>query len=248
MDWQDEGLIIGVRNHGETSSIVEAMTARHGRHLGLVRGGRSTRLRPILQPGNSVQLTWRARLAEHLGVFNIEPVVSRTADIMSSQSAVYGIQLLASHLRLLPERDPHEGLYNAALVILEHLDDPALGSRLLIRFELAMLEELGFGLDLEKCAGTGAKDRLTWVSPKTGRAVSQEAGAPWSEKLLPLPAFLINGEPETLPDNEFQDVIDGFHLTGYFLDREIYRPRGLSPPDAREGYLKSVRKILRSQG
>ncbi|MEM7301607.1 MAG: DNA repair protein RecO [Pseudomonadota bacterium] len=243
MEWQDEAVVLGTRRHGETSLIVELMTPARGRHLGLVRGGRSKRTLPALQPGNSVSATWRARLEEHLGQFTIEPVTMRTAELIASPIAVFAVQLIASHLRLLPERDPHVGLYRALLVILEHLDDGAITAELIVRFELALLEELGFGLDLTRCAGTGAQDNLIYVSPKTGRAVSAEAGQPYADKLLALPGFMASGADQA--ETEIDMLVDGFRLTGFFLARHVWDPRGLAPPSERESFLKALRRQRR---
>ena len=176
MEWRDEGLIIGARKHGEASTIVEAMTRAHGRHLGLVRGGRSARLRATLQPGNTLGLVWRARLDEHLGSFAVEPLTLRAGRLMDSALALAGINYLAALVRVLPERDPHEGVYEAASLIAEALDDSALAPTLIARFEAQILAECGFQLDLSRCAATGATDHLVYVSPKSGRAVSAEAG------------------------------------------------------------------------
>src|SRR5690606_28987549 len=148
MEWRDEGIILGTRRHGETSVILEVMTPAHGRHLGLVRGGRSRRQQPLLQPGNRVELVWRARLDEHLGTFQAEAVELNAARLLDSAHAVFGLQTLAAHLRLLPERDMHAGLYEALVLLIRHLDDAALAGELVARFELMILEELGFGLDL----------------------------------------------------------------------------------------------------
>ncbi|MEM7216483.1 MAG: DNA repair protein RecO [Pseudomonadota bacterium] len=242
MEWQDEGLILGVRKHGETSAIVELMTLAHGRHLGLVRGGRSRRMRPVLQPGNSIKAVWHARLEDHLGTYSLEPDELRAAQLMASQTAVYGIQLIASHLRLLPERDPHQALYRAARVIVENLEHGDIAASLMIRFELALLEELGFGLDLERCASTGQSKELTYVSPKSGRAVSQEAGEPWADRMLRLPGFLNRYESEwgRVPGSE--DLQNGFALSEFFLERHIYSPRGIKPADERTGFIRSVLK------
>ncbi len=190
MEWRDEGIILGVRRHGETSAILEVMTRAHGRHLGLVRGGRSRKQQPVLQPGNRVDLLWRARLDEHLGVFQAEPLAMHAARLMGSAAGVFGLQTLAAHLRLLPERDPHAGLFETLAIILDHLDDAEVAAELIVRFELLVLEELGFGLDLTECAATGARQELVYVSPKSGRAVSRAAGQPWQDKMLALPAFL----------------------------------------------------------
>jgi DNA repair protein RecO (recombination protein O) len=242
MHWTDEGIIIGTRRHGETSLIVELMTAAHGRHLGLVRGGRSRKQQPVLQPGNSVIATWRARLDEHLGNYVIEPVTQRAALLMEEATALYGIQHLAGLLRLLPERDSHPQIYRALAAILDLLDDTSLAGSLIVRFELKMLEELGFGLDLESCAATGTNDDLAFVSPKTGRAVSRSAGDPWRGKLLALPRFLTEMTPVS-PDAG--EVVAAFRLTGYFLDRHVYEPRGLSQPDARQSLLKLINRDAR---
>ncbi|WP_075995964.1 DNA repair protein RecO [Salaquimonas pukyongi] len=257
MEWKDEGLILGVRKHGETSAIIEVMTPAHGRHMGLVRGGRSSRHRPVLQPGNSVLLEWRARLEEHLGTFTVEGQDLRAARLMELPLGIYGLQTLAAHLRLLPERDPHQGLYEAALVVLEHLDDPERAARLMIRFELAILEELGFGLDLSQCAASGSKSGLIWVSPKSGRAVGREAGLPWKEQLLPLPPFLLDEESRALiaaADGEGSAktmaslLADGFNLSFYFLDRNVYGPRGIRPPDERAGLIRRISAAAQQAG
>ncbi len=247
MDWQDEGLILGVRKHGETSSIVEAMTEKHGRHLGLVRGGRSTKMRPVLQPGNSATFHWRARLEEQLGTYTIEAGELRAADLMSSQLGIYGIQTLASHLRLLPERDPHLGLYNAAHVLMENFEHAEIAASLMVRFELVLLEELGFGIDLESCASTGQSHDLAYVSPKSGRVVSHHAGKPWADKMLLLPAFLNKHEEGWGVVPQQEQIEQGFKLTTFFLDRHVYAPRGVKHPDERHGFIRAVQKMIRRQ-
>lgn len=241
MEWRDQGIVLGTRKHGETSVVLEVMTEAHGRHTGLVRGGRSRRMQPTLQVGNLVSLTWWARLDEHMGMFQVEPLQLHAARILGSSSAVYGIQTLAAHLRLLPERDPHPGLFNALGFISLHLDEPSVGAVLLARFELAVLEELGFGLDLARCALTGERGNLAYVSPRTGRAVTREAGAPWAEKLLPLPAVL-NGDLEE--DCDTLAITQALALTGHFLIRHVYGPRGIKTPEARAGFLGSVLRKL----
>jgi DNA repair protein RecO (recombination protein O) len=238
MEWHDEGLIIGTRKHGETSLIVEAMTAAHGRHLGLVRGGRSRRMQPVLQPGNQASLTWRARLDEHLGLYAIEVVGPRAGRLMASAAALHGLNHIAALLRLLAERDPHPRLYEAASLIADHLDDERVGPALLVRFELAILGELGFGLDLTRCAATGAAENLIYVSPKSGRAVSRQAGAPYHEKLLALPEFLHSESVAASPPPA--DLRDGFKLTAHFLERDVFGPRGIPLPDPRRAYLAEV--------
>lgn len=241
MEWHDEGLIIGVKKYGESSVILELMTGGHGRHFGLVRGGRSKRMQPLLQPGNGVDVTWRARLEDHLGHYAIEATDLRAAWLMSDAAMLHGINLLAALLRLLAEREPHEAIYRATLVIVDHLSDPAIAPALLARFELAMLAELGFGLDLAQCAATGAREDLVFVSPKTGRAVSRAAGAPYEERLLRLPGFLQDDEPEQTPKP--QDLRDAFALAAHFLERNVFAPRGMSLPDAHAAYVAAVAKV-----
>jgi DNA repair protein RecO (recombination protein O) len=231
MQWSDEGIIIGTRRHGETSLIVELMTAAHGRHLGLVRGGRSRRLQPVLQPGNGVTAIWRARLDSHLGHFTVEGTRLRAGELMESAAGLYGVQVLGALLRLLPERDPHAGLYAALDAVLDRLSDPASAAELIVRYELKILDELGFGLDLEACAATGASEDLAWVSPRTGRAASRAAGEPYKARLLALPRFLLEAPSARRPDAA--ELADGFRLTGYFLARHVYEPRELEPPEAR---------------
>jgi len=247
MDWQDEGLILGVRKHGETSAIVEAMTAEHGRHLGLVRGGRSSRMRPILQPGNFATFQWRARLEEQLGTYTVEAKDLLAASLMTSQLGIYGIQTLASHLRLLPEREAHLGLYNAARVLMENFEHPEIAASLMIRFELALLEELGFGLDMNSCASTGQSHELAYISPKSGRAVSREAGEPWADKMLVLPAFLNEHEDGWGVVPHSDQIEQGFVLSSFFLNRHIYAPRGMKHPDERHGFIKSITKLTRGE-
>ena len=190
MEWTDEGIVLGVRRHGESSAIVELLTREHGRHLGLVRGGAGSRMRPLLQPGNSVRAVWRARLDEHLGYYAIEGMRLRAATVLASSYAVYGVTHLASLARLLPERDPHQDIYEMLERTLDDFDDAGEAAVHLVKFELAMLAELGFGLDLENCAATGATAELIYVSPKSGGAVSRQAGDPYRDRLLRLPAFL----------------------------------------------------------
>ncbi len=241
MEWSEPGIVVGARRYGETDVIIEVMTEGHGRHLGLVRGGRSRRTRPFLQPGNTLELTWRARLHEHLGNFRAEPLVERSAGISATGMGAFGLNLAAAHLRLLPERDPHPRLYHALEALLDCFDRPPLAAELMVRFELLLLDELGFGLDLETCAATGSRDDLVYVSPRSGRAVSGAAGLPYADRLLPLPAVLREapGAGETL-----RAVQDGFLLTGYFLERHVFDSRGESLPEIRLSFLRALGQAL----
>jgi len=238
MDWIDQGIVLGVRRHGETSAIAEVMTRAHGRHLGLVRGGAGSRMRPVLQPGNEVRVSWRARLDEHLGHYTVEGVRLRAGEFMVAAHAAYGVTHLAALCRLLPERDPHEDVHDMLVAILDHLHERALAAALVARFELQLLAELGFGLDLDQCAATGATAELVYVSPKSGRAVSRLAGEPWRDRMLRLPAFLGTDWDEGAPATEALN--DAFALTGFFIQRHVLEPRGLAMHDARASFITAV--------
>jgi DNA repair protein RecO (recombination protein O) len=236
MEWSERGLILGLKKHGETSVILELMTRAHGRHLGVVRGGRSKSMQPVLQPGNEVEAVWRARLEEHLGLYAVEAAALRTGQLLSSPQGLHGVNWLGALLRLLPERDPHPKLFDMAQVLLANLTTP-FAPALFVHFELAILAELGFGLDLSECAATGGTENLIYVSPKSGRAVSAEAGAPWAEKLLPLPEFLREapGSPAST-----DQIRAGFRLTEFFLARDVFTPRGQKMPDQRAAFIAGL--------
>jgi DNA repair protein RecO (recombination protein O) len=240
MEWTDDGIVLGVRRHGEGSVIAELLTREHGRHLGLVRGGTSARMRPVLQPGNTVRAVWRARLDEHLGNYALEGLILRAAKIMTSSHAVFGVTHLASLARLLPERDPHQDIYNMLEHALSNFDDARLAAVQLVQFELTMLAELGFGLDLSTCAATGVTEDLIYVSPKSGTAVSRSAGEPWRDRLFRLPGFLREDAAPYIAPLTDDDLRDGFALTGAFLLRHVLEPRGQGHSDARDGFIGAV--------
>lgn len=230
MQWSDEGIILSVRPHGETAAVVELWTRSHGRHLGLVHGGRSRKLRPILQTGNHVDATWKARLSDQLGHVALELRRGFAAEAMDDSAALAALTSMTALTRLLPERDPHPNLYEITLFVLGFLNDVTVWPALLVRWELALLEELGFGLDLTQCAATGANDQLIYVSPKTGRAVSASAGEPYREKLLPLPQFLTKHRTGSVTN---ADIQSGLALTGHFLEARVLHPSGAALPDVR---------------
>jgi DNA repair protein RecO (recombination protein O) len=240
MQWTDEGIVLGAKRHGESSVILELMTLERGRHLGLVRGGAGSRLRGVLQPGNLLRATWRARLDEHLGHYAVEGLDLRAAGLLGAAHAVHGVTHVAELCRLLAEREPHAQVFAALQVIVDCLDDPLAAATLIARFELALLAELGFGLDLSRCAATGTTAELVYVSPRSGRAVSRAAGHDYRDKLLRLPEFLQveSGTPGAA------DLADAFALTGFFLDRHAFAPRGQMLPAARARFLTAVMRVL----
>jgi len=232
MQWTDEGIVLGVKRHGESSVILELMTLERGRHLGLVRGGgNSTRLRGVLQPGNSLRATWRARLDEHLGNYVVEGLNLR---------AVHGVTHLAALCRLLAEREPHAVIYGTLDAILDQLDDPLIAAASIARFELAFLAELGFGLDLSSCAANGTTTDLIYVSPRSGRAVSRVGGDEYRDRLLALPAFLRDDTASA----SAADVANAFAMTGFFLDRHAFAPRGLAMPEARAHFVAAIARAF----
>jgi DNA repair protein RecO (recombination protein O) len=231
MQWSDEGIVLSVRAHGETAAVAEFLTRSHGRHFGLVHGGRSRKLRPVLQVGNHVECTWKARLAEQLGHVTVELRRAYAAAAMDDPAALAALTSMAVLSRQLPERDPHPNLYEVTLFVLGFLDDPSVWPALYVRWELALLDEMGFGLDLTECAATGRNDQLIYVSPKSGRAVSASAGNPYKEKLLTLPAFLTKARQAGIMPG---DIAAGLALTGHFLETRIFRPHNEDMPDARK--------------
>jgi DNA repair protein RecO (recombination protein O) len=239
MDWTESAIVLHVKPHGETSAVAEVFARGQGRHLGLVHGGRSRKRRPALQPGNLLAVHWRARLSDQLGALTIEMAEPFGARALDDRFALAGIDTLTSLARLLPERDPHPQLYDLALLLLRHLGEPELWPQLLARWELQLLVELGVGLDLETCAATGVTHDLIYVSPKSGRAVSAEAGEPYKARLLPLPSFL---KRRTATDAATHDIIDALTLTGFFLDQHVLGPRNLRFPEGRTQILDWLRK------
>ncbi len=230
MDWTEDGYILSVKSHGETSAIVNAFTELRGRHAGLVRGGRSRRSRPILQSGNKVHLAWHARLSEHLGNFTIEPLDARAALIMEDRLSLAALNSMSAIIMgALPEREPHENLFKVYEILLENLHDIDIWPALYIRFEMAVLQALGYGLDLSECAATGTTDDLTHISPRSGRAVCAGAAQPYLDKLLPLPNFL--QETGVLHEG---DIAKGLDITAYFLRSRVFHLFHKDLPEARE--------------
>jgi DNA repair protein RecO (recombination protein O) len=244
VDWQDEAIILSCKAHGEKNALIEAMTPQRGRHFGLVRSGLSATQRPTLQAGNSVRLTWRARLEEQLGILTVEPVRVRTGILIEVPNALHILNTCITLTRLLPERDPHLTVYEALHALLDALCTQTFCKSALIRFEMLILQELGFGLDLSCCAATGSVDNLVYVSPKSARAVSAAAGAPYQAKLLALPAFLHpdNATPTTSSVllSTLVDLKAGFALTGYFLNRHVFGPRGITVPEGRSRLIANL--------
>lgn len=226
MEWRGEGMVIDARPHGETGVVLEVFTESHGRHAGLVHGGLSRRLRPVLQPGNRVALEWHGRLESHLGRFKVEPVADIASRLLDDAEALAALQALTALLAFtLPERQPHPALYRRTLGVVSAIGQLGSWHHLYLLWELALLDEMGFGLDLSRCAVTGRSEGLAYVSPRTGRAVTREGAGAWADKLLPLPPVLL-GEPA----EGMEEILAGLEVTGYFITHHLAPALGNRPP------------------
>jgi DNA repair protein RecO (recombination protein O) len=238
IEWRDEGILLTVRRHGESAAIIDAFTPNHGRHAGLVRGGASRKMTPVLQPGAQLSLEWRARLEEHLGGYKVEPIRSRAGVLLADGDALEAMNSVAALLSAyLAEREAHPHLFAATVALLDCLGVDDGWPEAYVAWELAFLSDLGYPLDLSACASTGALEELIWVSPRTGRAVSRKAGAPYADRLLPLPAFLTGAQSNS------DGVSDGLRMTGHFLKHWVAPAfGGHSPPQARDRFEARMRR------
>jgi DNA repair protein RecO (recombination protein O) len=240
MQWHDAGFVLTARRHGENSLIIELLTRDHGRHAGLVRGGQSPRVRAILQPGNAVTAVWRGRLDEHLGTMSCEPVRAHAARFLDDPGRLAGLTSAAALvIAALPEREPHQDVFGSFAVLIEALDSGVDWPAHYVRWERDLLGALGFGLDLTRCAVSGTTADLAYVSPRTGRAVSREAGLPYHGKLLDLPGFLRDDQPA----DEAQLAL-GMTLTGHFLTYHVFAPQGRTLPAARMRLAERMRHAV----
>ena len=248
MEWRDSAIVLSAKRHGESAILLHVMTEAHGRHAGLVPGGASRRMRGLYQPGNQIACKWRARLQTQLGTITAELVSARAAALLDDPARLAALSAACSVLdAVLLEREPHAAIYHGLVAFLDTLTEPAREvtdwGAAYIGWELGVLRELGFGLDLSACAATGATEDLCWVSPKTGRAVSASAGEPYRDKLLRLPGFLLNGEKA-----DVAGLLDGLKLTGYFLAQHSLHRDDAVLPAARDRLIAIFSKLTPISG
>lgn len=238
--WQDEAALLATRPFGETSVIVEVFSATHGRHAGVVRGGTSRKITPILQPGAQVSVTWKARLDSHLGSFTVEPIRSRAAAAMGDRLALAGLNAVCGLLTMvLPEREAHPPLYARTVALLDLLGQSDVWPLAYLRWEQALLEEMGFGLDLSACAVRGVNEDLVYVSPRSGKAVSRDAAGEWADRLLPLPEVLAGKG-----DASNAQIVTALGTTGYFIEHRLLKGLGERPmPGARARLLDAITRL-----
>lgn len=241
MEWRDQGILLSTRRHGETSAIIEVFTPEHGRHAGVVRGGTSRKIAPILQPGAQLDVTWRARLEDHIGSFHVEPVRSRAVAAMGGRIALAGLNAVTGLLGFcLPEREPYPQLYQRSEQLLDLLGQEDVWPLAYLRWEMRLLEEMGYALEIDACAVTGSQESLMYVSPRTGRAVSRDAAGAWADRLLPLPDVM---RGRGAASNS--EIAQGLVTTGYFLTAHLAKGLGNKPlPEARARFVEAFTRLL----
>jgi len=239
IEWRDEGALLKVRKHGENSAIIEVFTPGRGLTAGIVRGGTSRKIAPMLQPGAQLAVTWKARLEDHLGSFTVEPVRSRAAQVMQDRLALAGLNAVTGILSfVLPDREKHVPLYTRTIALLDLLGQNDVWPLAYLQWEVALLEEMGFGMDLSACAVSGLNDDLFYVSPRTGRAVSRLAAGDWADRLLPLPHVLLGKG-----DADIGEIVRALRTTGHFLNNHLAKSLGdRKIPEARQRLIDTMKR------
>lgn len=241
MEWRGAGILVAVRRHGESSAIIEVFTETHGLHAGVVRGGAGRRMGPVLQPGAQLDVVWRARLEDHIGSYTVEPIRSRAAAAMSDRLMLAGLNAVTSLLSYcLPERQQHAAFYRQTEQLLDLLEHPEVWPLAYLKWEIALLAEVGFALQLDACAVSGTTADLGFVSPRSGRAVSRSTAGEWADRLLPLPDIL-RGVGKG-PDLE---VFESLKTTGHFFHSQVAATLGGRPlPAARARFIDAFNRRI----
>jgi DNA repair protein RecO (recombination protein O) len=239
MEFHEEAFVLSARAHGDTGVVADLLTETHGRHAAYVAGGASRKMKPFLQPGSRVIADYRARTSDHLGSARLEAVGEGSSALFDDPLALTGLAAATAVTQgALPEREAHPGAFLAFEALMGAFQIPEVWPAIFVRFEAGLLEDLGFGLDLSRCAATGTMDDLIYVSPRTGRAVSREAGAPYADKMLKLPPFML-GAQAGLGEG---DVGAGLDLTGHFLEQFVFNPQNKPLPPARDWMMSKLRE------
>jgi DNA repair protein RecO (recombination protein O) len=239
MEFHEEAFVLSARAHGDTGVVADLLTETHGRHAAYVAGGASRKMKPFLQPGSRVIADYRARTSDHLGSARLEAVGEGASALFEDSMALTGLAAATAVTQgALPEREAHPGAFLAFEALMGAFQIPEVWPAIFVRFEAGLLEDLGFGLDLSRCAATGTMDDLIYVSPRTGRAVSREAGAPYADKMLKLPPFML-GAQAGLGEG---DVGAGLDLTGHFLEQFVFNPQNKPLPPARDWMMSKLRE------
>lgn len=240
-NWRDHGIVLSVRPHGESGAVVNLLTEDHGRHAGYLRGISSQKLRGVVEPGNLVSAAWSSRVSDQLGFYVLEPERAITGPLMGDALRLSALISACSLCdAALPEREVHPGLFHGLLALLETLEGEAWGASYIF-WEIAFMRELGFGLELNKCAGGGDVTTLSYISPKSGRAVSAEQGEPYKDKLLPLPDFLKPGGSDT----GMEEILRGLVMTGHFLEHWVFAQSTKGVPEPRRRFQARVENTLK---
>ena len=241
MQWSGTGIVLAVRRHGENAVVAHALTRDHGRHAGLVHGGQGRKGRTVYQVGNTVQLTWRARLEDQLGTYAGELLEGHAARILEDPLRLGCLASAAAMAEsALPEREPHADAYDGLTALLDALDHDGVWRAAYARWEFNLLAELGFGLDLSRCAATGVTSDLVYVSPKSGQAVSRAAGEPHRKRMLPLPEFLVDAGAAAPGPGA---ILDALRLTGFFWEQRVFQPHGRTLPAARTRFVDRLGRV-----
>ncbi len=240
--WRDQGYVLSVRPHGESGAVVSLLTEQYGRHAGFVHGAQSSKKRAMMEPGTRVTAEWKSRVSDQLGNFTLEQESGINFAILQDPLRLGALMSACALCDVtLPEREAHPGLFHGFHTLMGMMDQD-IWAAAYIYWEIALLKELGYGLDLARCAGGGDTQTLAYVSPKSGRAVSYAVAEPYKERLLELPAFLKpNGGPY-----DPEEIAKGLKMTAHFLEHRVFAHHTKGMPEARFRFEQRFMKVAQS--